>query len=148
MAAGGGWMKRICPCFTPPWIALADSARETVSLSRLAMLSTRFFFVWSKRLYDIHVTWFDRFLHRKRARGPLVFRGPTQLAYSAYRADRLCRCVWLGRHTKCAVLGGRPGPGLRNTALQEWKNSNCFCVWIFGCFLTVNVYMNIGEKFI
>ncbi len=37
------WMKRTCPCFTPLRIALTESARETVSLPRLAMLSTRFF---------------------------------------------------------------------------------------------------------
>ncbi len=41
---GRGEMKRICPCFTPPWIMLTESAQETVSLPRLAMLSTRFFF--------------------------------------------------------------------------------------------------------
>ncbi len=46
---GGGvmkmkeWMKRICPCFTPSRIALTESARETVSLSRLGTLSTWFF---------------------------------------------------------------------------------------------------------
>ncbi len=38
-----GRMKRICPCFTPSRIALAESARDTVSLPRLTMLSTRFF---------------------------------------------------------------------------------------------------------
>ncbi len=34
---GGGWewMRRICPCFTPSRFALAESARETVSLPRL-----------------------------------------------------------------------------------------------------------------
>ncbi len=42
--AGGGWglkewMKCICPCFTPSQIALAEGARETVSLS-----VSRFFF--------------------------------------------------------------------------------------------------------
>ncbi len=36
-------------------IALAESARETVSLPRLGMLSTRFL-VSSKRLYNIHVS--------------------------------------------------------------------------------------------
>ncbi len=36
-------MKRFCPCFTPSRIAFAESARETVSLPRLAMLSTHFF---------------------------------------------------------------------------------------------------------
>ncbi len=88
------------------WIAL-----EKQYFFRGSLCFQLVFFVSSKRLYDIHVTWFDRFLHRKRARGPLVFRGPTQLAYSAYRADRLCRCVWLGRHTKCAVLGGAQDQG-------------------------------------
>ncbi len=42
--------------FTPSQIALTESARETVSLLRLGTLSTRFFLVWSKRLYNIHVT--------------------------------------------------------------------------------------------
>ncbi len=32
---GLGWMRRICPCFTPSRIALAESARGAVSLSRL-----------------------------------------------------------------------------------------------------------------
>ncbi len=36
------WMKRIYPCFTPSRIALAESARETVSLLRLGTLSTTF----------------------------------------------------------------------------------------------------------
>ncbi len=34
LGGGGG----ICPCFTPSGIALPESARETVSLPRLAML--------------------------------------------------------------------------------------------------------------
>ncbi len=41
---GGGveeWMQRICLCFTPSRIALAEGARETVSLR--GKLSTRFF---------------------------------------------------------------------------------------------------------
>ncbi len=38
------WMKRICPCFTPSRIALAESARETIIFPRLGKLSTRFFF--------------------------------------------------------------------------------------------------------
>ncbi len=36
---GGGWMKCICPCFTPSRIA--ESARET--LPRLGKLSTEYF---------------------------------------------------------------------------------------------------------
>ncbi len=49
---GGGkvgveeWMKRICPCFTPSRIALAEGARETVSLG--GMLSTCFFCFFSQ----------------------------------------------------------------------------------------------------
>ncbi len=39
---GGRTKKHICPCFTPSWIALAESARETVSLPWFVMLSTRF----------------------------------------------------------------------------------------------------------
>ncbi len=37
------WMKRICPCFTLSRIAFTESAWETVSLTLLVMLSTRFF---------------------------------------------------------------------------------------------------------
>ncbi len=57
-------MKHICPCFTPSQITLAESARETLSLPLLVMISTRFL-VSRKRFYDIHVTWFDWFLRRK-----------------------------------------------------------------------------------
>ncbi len=41
------WMKRICPCFTPSRIALAEGARETVSLR--GTLSARFFFLFQTR---------------------------------------------------------------------------------------------------
>ncbi len=81
------------------------------------------FLVSSKTLYNIHVTWFDRFLRRKAdsitlqyihscfhnlakfktklqlkhlwewAGGPWCFGGPTQLAYSVYR-DRLWLLKW------------------------------------------------------
>ncbi len=52
MSPGGGgrgvedeeWMKRICPCFTPSRIALAEGAREALSLH--GTLSTVFFFVF------------------------------------------------------------------------------------------------------
>ncbi len=55
-----------CPCFTPSRIALAERARETVSLFRGSLcFNSFFFFVSSERLDDIHVTWFDRFLRRK-----------------------------------------------------------------------------------
>ncbi len=46
-------------------LRLESSTRETASLLRLAMLSTRFFSLLSKRLYDIHVTGFDWYLSRK-----------------------------------------------------------------------------------
>ncbi len=66
---GGGvveeWMKRICPCYTPPRIALALGARETVSLR--GTLSARFIFFSNKRLYNIHL---KRFLHRERDSAP------------------------------------------------------------------------------
>ncbi len=61
-------MKRICRCYTPSRIALAEGARETVSLR--GKLSARFFFFFfflNNRLYDIHVT---RFLHRERDSAP------------------------------------------------------------------------------
>ncbi len=76
------------------------------------------FLVSSKRLYDIHVTWFDWFLLREgdikrighscfHNRWPNsktklkwkhiweqgCFRGPAQLAFSKYREDRLCMCL-------------------------------------------------------
>ncbi len=84
---GGGWgveewMKHICPCFSLSRIALAEGAREAVSLR--GTLSTRFFFFFffkNKRLYDIHVT---RFLHRERDSAPhsnkLSFMFSQQLA--------------------------------------------------------------------
>ncbi len=61
-------MKRICPCFTPSRIALAEGARETVSLrGTLSTFYAFFTFFSNKRLYDIHVT---RFLHRERDSAP------------------------------------------------------------------------------
>ncbi len=47
---GGLWMKHICPCFTLSRITLAESARQTVSLPRLAMLSTRCFILEQETL--------------------------------------------------------------------------------------------------
>ncbi len=46
-------------------VALVEKAPESVS-SAAGYAFNSFFFVSSKRLYDIHVTWFDRFVHRKR----------------------------------------------------------------------------------
>ncbi len=94
------------------------SRNSVSSAARYAFNS--FLLVSSKRLYGIHVTRFDRILHRKGRKHhitinyhscfnsrwpnsetklkwnhvweqgrPLVFRGPTQLAYSAYREDWL-----------------------------------------------------------
>ncbi len=60
-AVGGGglgveeWMKRICPCYTPSRIALAEGARETVSLR--GKLSTRFFFFFFKQ----ETVWHSRY---------------------------------------------------------------------------------------
>ncbi len=58
------WMKRVCPCFSQSRIALTESAREKVSLSQLGKLSTRFFFVSSKRmtftLHDLTDFYVDR----------------------------------------------------------------------------------------
>ncbi len=48
------WMKCICPCFTPPWIALVESARETVSHPRLAMLSNCCFSLEQEALQHSH----------------------------------------------------------------------------------------------
>ncbi len=50
---------------------LAEGTQETVYLLLLDMLSTRFFSVSSKRLYDIHATWFDCFSRRKGNRAAL-----------------------------------------------------------------------------
>ncbi len=58
------WMKHIFPCFTPFWIALVESPRGTVSLPRLAMLSTRCFSLKQETL-DTHITGFDWFLPRE-----------------------------------------------------------------------------------
>ncbi len=99
------WMKRICLCFTPPWIRLAESARETVSLPRLAMLSTCFFRLEQETLgHSRYKIWLIFYVERRQHRitinyhscchsrlakfktkpkwnylweqGPLVFRGP------------------------------------------------------------------------
>ncbi len=109
------WMKCICPCFTPSWIAFLEGARETVSLPRHT-LSTSFFFLFVSSLCqetDFYVervtahrikrndhSCFPNRLPNSKTKlklkhlweqgGPLVFRGPTHLAYSAYREDRLC----------------------------------------------------------
>ncbi len=110
-------MKRICPCFTPSRIALAEGARETVSLH--GTLSIRFFFFFQTRdwttftLQDFYIesvtahrikrndhSCFHKQLAKfkietkiktsLRARGPPgVSGGPMQPAYSAYREDRL-----------------------------------------------------------
>ncbi len=50
-------------------ITLTESAQEKQIL--LCTLSTSFFFrAFVKRLYDIHITWFDRFLCRKGDSAP------------------------------------------------------------------------------
>ncbi len=57
----GLWMKHICPCFTLSRIALAESARQTVSLCLFAMLSTRCFILEQESLrhsrYMIWLIW-------------------------------------------------------------------------------------------
>ncbi len=117
---GGGveeWIKRICPCFTPSRIALAEGARETVSLR--GRLSTRFFCFFSQTrdcttftLQDsyiesvtahrikrndhscFHNSWPNsktklKLKHLWEQGAPWCFGGPMQPAYSAYREDRL-----------------------------------------------------------
>ncbi len=75
MAAGGDeWNAFVCVSLCPE--SRSRIALEKQYLFRGSLCFQLVFFISSKRLYDIHVTWFDRFLHRKRARGPLVFRGP------------------------------------------------------------------------
>ncbi len=45
-----GWMKRICPCYTPSRIALAEGARETVSLrGKLSIFFFKQETVWHSR---------------------------------------------------------------------------------------------------
>ncbi len=109
------WMQYSYLCFTSSRIALAESAHLFCSSVRFQL----FFFFSCKRLYNIHFTSFDRFYvervtaHRIKINdhscfhnlwpnsksklkwkdffgASLVFRGPTKLAYSANREDRLC----------------------------------------------------------
>ncbi len=108
-------------CFTPSWIVLTESARETVPLPRLGTLSTLIFLVRARdcltfMLHDLadvyvesvtahrikrndhscfHSRWPNsktklKLKHLWEQGGPWCFGGPTQLAYSAYREDRLC----------------------------------------------------------
>ncbi len=61
------WMKCICPCFTPPWIALVENARETVSHPWLAMLSNFCFSLEQEALQHSHyMIW--QFFHVERAK--------------------------------------------------------------------------------
>ncbi len=117
VGGGGGveeWMKRICPCYTPSRIALAEGARETVSLR--GTLSTRFFFSQTRdcttfTLQDFYIesvtahsikindhscfhnswpnskneTKIKNIFESKGA--PWCFGGPMQAAYSAYRTS-------------------------------------------------------------
>ncbi len=114
---GGGFewlrMKHICPCFTPSRKALEKQ-------SRLTMLSTRCFsleqetlrhsrymilLIFMKKGRQHHITinyqscfhsrWPNaktklKWNHLWEQGGPWCFGPPTQLAYSAYREDRLC----------------------------------------------------------
>ncbi len=111
-------MKRICPCFTPSRIALAEGARETVSLRGTF---NSFFFVFSQTrdcttftlhyLTDFYVdrvtahrikeTIIHVFTTAQNSKTTLKLNhlweqgGPTQLAYSAYREDRLWPCPYM-----------------------------------------------------
>ncbi len=71
---GGGmkmkeWMKRNCPCFTQWFHSVSNRAhgkRSRNSISSVALHAfNSFFFSKSKRLYDIHVTWFGWFFRRE-----------------------------------------------------------------------------------
>ncbi len=54
----------VCVCVGGGGGRSLEKAPESVSsVARYAFNS--FFFVSSKRLYDIHITWFDRFVRRK-----------------------------------------------------------------------------------
>ncbi len=68
-------MKRFCPCFTPSRIALAESFRETVSLPRLAMLSTHFFSLEQETflIFTLHDLT-DFYVERTTALGPGAIR--------------------------------------------------------------------------
>ncbi len=110
------WMKRICPCITPSWIMLAERAWETVDyLFRGSVRFQLIFFLsraFVKKLYNIHVTWFDRFVCREvtanrikwndhscfhnwwpnsktKLKYKQLWEQASQLAYSAYKEDRL-----------------------------------------------------------
>ncbi len=69
------WMKHICPCFTQPRIALAESARGRHSRNSVSSAAryafNPFFFSLEQEIYDIHATWFDCFSRRKGNRAAL-----------------------------------------------------------------------------
>ncbi len=89
-------MKRICPCFTPPRIALAESARETCLFRGSLCFQTVFFCLEQETLqhshYMIWLIYVERataphyntfffqipklkWIHLWEQGGPLVFRG-------------------------------------------------------------------------
>ncbi len=136
-AGGGGggfeeWMKCICPCYTPSRIALAEGARETVSLR--GMLSARFFFFFFFQTRDCTTSTLQDFYiesvtaHRIKRNDLSCFHnswpnsksklklkhlweqgGPKQPAYSAYREDRLCMqemLVWIPLGAVLSRTGG------------------------------------------
>ncbi len=120
------WRKRICPCFTPSRIALTDSSRETVSLPQFFVffclmqetvrhsryMIWRTFYVERVTAHHIKITIIHFFITAGQLQkwnqsenifetkgAPWCFGVPAQLAYSAYRADRL----WLWE-MKCSYL--------------------------------------------
>ncbi len=108
LGAMNEWMKGICLCFTPSRIALAEGTRETVRfqlvffcLEPLSRDCTTFtlhdltdFYVERVTAHRIkindHSCFHNRLPNSKTKGGPWCFGGSTQLAYSAYREDRLC----------------------------------------------------------
>ncbi len=117
--AGGlkEWMKRICLCFTPSRITLIESARETVSsavqvfffcLMQETVRCSRYiillsFYVERETAHRIKIIYHSCFHNHwptsktklsenlfESKGAPWCFVGPTLLAYSAYREDRLC----------------------------------------------------------
>ncbi len=107
-------MKRICPCFTPPRIALAESARETCLFRGLLCFQNGFFYLEQETLqhshYMIWLIYVERataphyntfFFHSRwpnsktkmnsslRARGPPGFSGDVKLAKSLWQEQYL-----------------------------------------------------------
>ncbi len=143
-------MKRICPCFTPSRITLAEGARETVSLGGTLSTQTRDcttftlqdFYIESETAHRIKINYYSCFhnswpnsktkLKLKHLWEQGCFGGPMQPVYSAYREDRLCiymwfwllllicKLLWIKASAKCLNV---------NVVLKQHKMKNNQKVW-------------------